>query len=167
MTRNAFTVVIGLAVIVGTAGPALAQSLTADVRTFAGHTYRLADVSLEMLYTIMPPRKDDAGPADTAPTTGARTPMLFGSASQIGQFLDKAPAPLQAQRQSETVTLRRDGTEVRLPLTELTSLAFKRTRITSTLPPHVAPQHYRHAVTAVLLDGSQLEGDYVNLGTTV
>src|SRR5262245_48672262 len=166
MIVNALKIAIGLALVSATAGPAFAQSITAEVRTFAGQTYRLTDVSLEVPYTIVPPRKDDAGPAETAPTTGPRTPMLFGSAAQIGHFLDRGPDPLQGQRQSEIVTLQKDGVEVRLALAALQSLSFTRTRIISTLPPYVAPDHYRHAATAVLLDGSRVVGDYVNFGTT-
>jgi hypothetical protein len=166
MIGNALKIAIGLAIVSATAGPAAAQSITAEVRTFTGQTYRLIDVSLEVLYTIVPPRKDDAGPAETAPTTGPRTPMLFGSAAQIGRFLDRGPDPLQGQRQSETVTLRKNGVDVQLPLVTLDSLSFTRTRVVSTLPPYVASEHYRHAASAVLLDGRRVEGDYVNLGTT-
>jgi len=169
MIWNALKLTIGLVMVTATAGPAVAQSITADVTTFAGQTYRLTDVSLEVLYTIVTPKNEDAGPgpAETAPTTGPRTPMLFGSAAQIGRFLDRGPEPLQGQRQSETVTLRQNGVEVRVVLAEMSSLSFTRVRVPSTLPPYVAAEHYRHAATAVLLDGSRVEADYVNLGTTV
>ena len=166
MIGNALKLAIGLALVTATAGPAAAQSITAEVRTFAGQTYRLTDITLEVLYTIVPPRNNDAGPAETAPTTGPRTPMLFGSAAQIGRFLNGGPDPLQGQRQSETVTLRKNGVDVQIPLGALDSLSFTRARIVSTLPPYVAAEHYRHAATAVLVDGSRIEGDYVNLGTT-
>jgi hypothetical protein len=165
MIANALRIAIGLVIVGATAGPAVAQSITAEVRTFGGQTYHLTDVSMEVLYTIVLP-KGDAGPSETAPTTGPRTPMLFGSAAQIGRFLDRGPDPLQGQRQSETVTLRKNGVEVRLPLAAVDTLSFTRTRIVSTLPPYVASEHYRHTATAVLLDGSRIEGNYVNLGTT-
>jgi len=166
MIGNALKLAIALALVTATAGPAAAQSITAEVRTFAGQTYRLTDITLEVLYTIVPPRRDDAGPAETAPTTGPRTPMLFGSAAQIGRFLNGGPDPLQGQRQSEAVTLRKNGVDVQIPLGALDSLSFTRARIVSTLPPYVAAEHYRHAATAVLLDGTRIDGDYVNLGTT-
>lgn len=165
MSRNALQIAIGLAVLAATAGPARAQMTTAEVRTFGGQTYRLTDASLEVLYTIMVPKKDDDGPAETGSATGARAPMLFGSAAAIGRFLDKAPEPLQGRRQSETLTLQKDGVEMRVPLTEVSALSFARMRIRSALPPHVAPEHYRYAAIAVLLDGTRLEGDNVNLGT--
>ena len=165
MSRKALQIAIGLAVLAATVAPVRAQTVTAEVRTFAGQTYRLADASLEVLYTIVVPKKDEGGPSETAPATGARTPMLFGSAAAIGRFLDKGPDPLLGHRQSETITLRKDGVEMRVPLAELSALSLTRERIRSGLPPHVAPEHYRYAATALLHDGSRLEGDYVNLGT--
>jgi hypothetical protein len=93
--------------------------------------------------------------------------MLFGSAAAVSRFLDKGPEPLQGRRQSETLTLSKDGVETRVTLAEMSTLTFMRQRIRSGLPPHVAPQHYRYAATAVMVDGTIVEGDYVNLGTTV
>ena len=166
MDRTALMIAVGVALLAATVGQACAQTATAEVRTFAGQTYRLTDASLEVLYTIVPPKKDDGGqPSDTGPTTGARAPMLFGSASSIGRFLDKQADPLLGHRQSETLTLRTDGVEMRIPLAELSALSLTRQRIRSTLPPHVAPEHFRYTATAVLNDGTRLDGDYVNLGT--
>jgi hypothetical protein len=153
--------------LVGAATPLAAQTVNAEVRTWTGQVYQLTDPSLEVLYTIMIPKKDDAAaPADTAPTTGAKTPMLFGSASAIGQFLDKQPEPIQGHRQSDVITLRKDRTEIRLPLAGVAALFFTRQPAASTLPPYVASAHYRYAATAVLADGSRIDGDYVSLGTT-
>jgi hypothetical protein len=168
MNRNALVVAVALAVLVAGAVPAGAQTLNAEVRTWTGQVYQLADPSLEVLYTIMVPRKEEGpGPSETAPTTGARTPMLFGSAGAISQFLDKQPDPLQGHRQSETITLRKDGAEIRVPLASVNALSFARQPARSTLPPYVASEHYRYSATAVLADGSRIDGDYVSLGTAV
>jgi hypothetical protein len=165
MKRNALVLAAGLAVLVAGVTPAGAQT-SAEVRTWTGHTYQLSEPSLEVLYTIVVPKKDEAGPSDTGQTTGARAPMLFGSASAISQFLDKQPEPLQGLRESETITLRQARTEVRLALSSVDALLFARQPARSTLPPYVASEHYRYTVIAVLEDGSRVEGDYVNLGTT-
>lgn len=158
----------GLTAVVGIAMPVPAQTVAAEVRTWSGQVYQLADPSLEVRYTIVVPKKDEiAGPPEPAATTGARTPMLFGSAAAIGQFLDKQPEPIQGHRQSETITLRNDRTEIRLPLGSVAALFFARQPARSSLPPYVASEHYRYAATAVLDDGSRIEGDYVNLGTTL
>jgi hypothetical protein len=166
MNRNALVVAVALAVLVAGAAPAGAQTLRAEVRTWTGQVYQLTDTSLEVLYTIMLPKKDEGpGPSETGPST-AKGPMLFGSASAIGEFLDKQPEPLLGHRQSDTITLRKDGAEIRLPLARIGTLVFTRQAARSTLPPYVAPEHYRYSASAVLDDGSRLEADYVSLGTT-
>ncbi len=168
MNRKALVIAaVAATAILVTQTPLWAQTMTAEVRTWSGQTYQLAEPSLEVLYTIMVPKKDEeVGASQTAPTSGAKTPMLFGSANAISQFLDKQPEPLQGHRQSETITLHKDGAEIRLPLATVGALYFTRQPARSTLPPYVAPEHYRYAATAVLDDGSRIEGDYVSLGTT-
>ena len=167
MNRHALVMAAGLALLVAGATPAAGQTMNAEVRTWTGQTYQLAEPSLEVLYTIMVPTKNGGpGPSETAPTTGASTPMLFGSAAAVSQFLDDQPEPLQGHRQSETITLRRGGAEVRLDLSGIGALFFARQPARSTLPSYVASEHYRYSATAVLNDGSRVEGDYVNLGTT-
>ena len=165
------TVLIGVAAavsaLVGVATPSGAQTTTAEVRTWTGQVYQLADASLEVRYTIIPPKKDEAaGPSEGAPTTGSRTPMLFGNASQISSFLEKQAEPIQGVRQGETITVRKDRTEIQVPIANVAALLFARQPALSTLPPYAAAQHYRYAATAVLVDGTRIEGDYVSLGTT-
>jgi hypothetical protein len=168
MRPNALITAVGLALLIAGAVPAAAQTMTtAEVRTWTGQTYLLTEPSLEVRYTIMVPPKDGGpGPSETAPTTGPQTPMLFGSAATVSQFLDKQPDPLQGHRQSDTITLRRGGTEVRLPLANVGALFFTRQPTRSSLPSYVEAGHYRYAATAVLADGSRIEGDDVSLGTT-
>ena len=165
MNCKALVMAVSLAVFAVGAAPAGGQTMNAEVRTWTGQVYQLADPSLEVLYTIMV-KKADAAEPESAATTGAKTPMLFGSASAIGQFLDKQPDPLLGNRQSETITLRKEGTEIRLPLASIGALFFARQPARSTLPPYVAPAHYRYSATAVLNDGSRVEADYVSLGST-
>jgi hypothetical protein len=166
MRPNALITAVGLALLIAGAVPAAAQTMTtAEVRTWTGQTYLLTEPSLEVRYTIMVPTNEGPGPSETAPTTGPRAPMLFGSAGTISQFLDKQPDPLQGHRQSDTITLRKGGTEVRLPLANVGALFFTRQPTRSPLPSYAAG-HYRYAATAVLADGSRIEGDDVSLGTT-
>jgi hypothetical protein len=148
--------------------PAAAQEPVAEVRTWSGQTLRLTHPSLEVFYTILvkPPEAQES--SDTAqPATGANTPLLFGSAKALAGAIDKKPEPLSGQRQATAVTLAKAGVETKIPLASLASLAFSRVSLASTLPPYVAPTHFRYAATAVLTDGSRVEGDYVNMGTTI
>jgi hypothetical protein len=167
MTPKALVVGVALAALAAGVAPAGGQTMNAEVRTWTGQVYQLADPSLEVRYTIMVKKADGAEPSDNAATTGAKTPMLFGSASAIGQFLDKQPEPLFGNRQSETITMRKEGTEIRLPLASIGALFFARQPARSTLPPYVASEHYRYSAIAVLSDGSRIEADYVSLGTTL
>jgi len=166
MNCKVLVMAVSLAVCAAGAAPADGQTLNAEVRTWGGQVYQLADPSLEVLYTIMVKKADAAEPSDSAATTGAKTPMLFGSAGAIDQFLDKQPDPLLGNRQSDTIMLRKEGADIRLPLAGIGALFFTRQPARSTLPPYVAPAHYRYSATAVLNDGSRIEADYVSLGTT-
>jgi hypothetical protein len=154
------------AVLLSGAAPAPGQTPGAEIRTWSGQVYQLAEPSLEVRYTIVIPRKDEGPQPAPAPTTGAPVPMLFGSASAINQFLEDQPEPLQGHRQSDTITLRKAGAEIRLDLASIGALFFARQPARTGLPPYVASQHYRYSATAVLTDGARIEGDYVNLGTT-
>jgi hypothetical protein len=167
MIRNGLIIAAAaLAAVVTAAAPARAQAPSAEVRTWTGQVYQLTESSLEVLYTIMLPGKDEGpAPAARGPATGGR-PMLFGSANSISQFLDKQPEPLQGHRQGEAITLRKEGAEIRLPLAGIVALFFVRHPARSTLPSYVAAGHYRYSATALLDDGSRIEADYVSLGTT-
>jgi hypothetical protein len=164
MIRNALIAAAAVIAVAVSPTSASAQTPGAEVRTWGGDVYQLTDSSLEVLYTILVPTADR--PAETAPTSPAQTPMLFGPPGTIGDFLERQPEPLQGRRQSESITLRRGSTEIQLPLASVGALYFARQPVRSTLPPYVAPAHYRYSATAVLTDGSRVESDYVNLGTT-
>ena len=164
MIRNALIAAAAVIAVAVAPTPVSAQTSGAEVRTWSGHVYQLTDASLEVLYTILVPTADK--PAETAPSSPGQTPMLFGAPGAVSDFLEKQPEPLQGRRQSESITLRQGGTEVQLALNSIGALFFSRQPVRSTLPPYVAPAHYRYLATAVLTDGSRIESDYVNLGTT-
>ena len=160
------TLIIGLAGVVIAAAPVAAQDPVAEVRTWSGETLRLSQPSLEVFYTILVKGKEDTAPSPDASPSAAPA-MLFGSATALASALDRKPDPLSGQRQAETVTIQKGGVERRIPLLSLASLVFARRPVVSSLPPYLAVTHFRYAATAVLLDGTTVEGDYVNLGTTI
>jgi uncharacterized protein YjeT (DUF2065 family) len=160
--------VIGLAGVAIAVAPVAAQEPVAEVRTWSGETLRLSQPSLEVFYTIPVKGEDAQQPTEpTAPGSSPAPPMLFGSATALAGALEKKPEPLSGQRQAESVTLKKGAVERRIPLLSVASLVFARRPVVSTLPPYVAPTHFRYAATAVLLDGTTVEADYVNLGTTI
>jgi hypothetical protein len=177
------------------APPALAQEVTAEIRTWSGQSLTLKDPTFEVFYTILPSVTAAlGGPGLYAPTTpygfpvptpqaatgelAQPTPTIgvgsvgfqTGTAMQVaaGTLLPPGPASKQGRRQQEFLTVSRAGAEVHIPVSNLVSLAFTRLPVQgSPLPPYVAPTHFRHGVTAVLADGSQIDGDYVNMGTAL
>lgn len=164
--RSVLYLIIGLAGVVIAVAPVAAQDPVAEVRTWSGETLRLSHPSLEVFYTILVKGKEDTPPSPDASPSAAPA-MLFGSATALTSALDKKPDPLSGQRQAETVTLQKGGVERRIPLLSVASLVFARQPVVSSLPPYVAATHFRYAATAVLVDGTTVEGDYVNLGTTI
>jgi hypothetical protein len=164
--QSILCLIIGLAGVVIAVAPVAAQDPVAEVRTWSGETLRLSQPSLEVFYTILVKGREDVPPpSDTG--ASAAPAMLFGSATALSSALDKRPDPMSGLRQAETVTLQKGGVERRIPLLNVASLVFARQLVVSSLPPYVADTHFRYAATAVLVDGTTVEGDYVNLGTTI
>jgi hypothetical protein len=171
--------------------PAVAQQVTAEVRTWSGQSLTLTDATFEVFYTIMPSVTAAlGGGGGYAPAIpGAPTPpgasgelaqppatigvgtvgFQSGTAMQAasGTLLPQGPASKQGRRQQEIVTVFRQGVETQVPVANIASLAFTRSDIKSPLPPYASGAHFRHAVTATLTDGSKIEADYVNLGTAL
>jgi len=151
--------------------PSAAQDTSAEVRTWGGQSWRLGQPSLEVFYTIPAPPKGGAPESYGAPPPsggGSSSLSMSGSVQALSSFLDTGPGPKQGHRQAEHITIRYGGVETRLPLASITSLTFTRQLVSSSsLPPYYASRHFRYAATAVLTDGSRVEGDYVNLGTLI
>ncbi len=175
---------LALASLAASAVPSLAQDLTADVRTWSGQSLTLKQPSFEVVYTMFPPPQEgeqggggQTGGMEGLATQGAgvqsgtgrlQAAQVFGSLRSIGALLDRGSEPMQGNKQSDHVTLHRGGVERQIPVTSIASLTFQRRRVAnSTLPPYVANQHYRHGATATLVDGTRVDGDYVNLGTAL
>ena len=155
------------------ATPSAAQDTSAEVRTWTGQSWRLAQPSLEIFYTIPAPTKGatasyGAAPAGGAGTAGKSSLSMSGSVQALESFFDSGAEPRQGRRQAEYITIRRGAVETRLPLASITSLTFTRQPVSnSSLPPYLVSRHFRYAATAVMTDGSRLEGDYINLGTLI
>jgi hypothetical protein len=116
---------------------------------------------------VLPPPTTDLGQSGTNIGVGS---IGFQSGTALraaaGTLLPPGPPSKQGRRQQNEVILSRQGVEVHVPVSSLASLAFTRLSVVpSGLPPYVSL--FRHGATAVLADGSKVDGDYVNLGTAV
>jgi hypothetical protein len=167
--RALCAVVAGLLVAAG-AGSAPAQEVTAEVRTWSGESWTLGNPTLDVFYTIAPQLEDTpVGPAAvSSPEAGAA-----GSRSNVITFqIQAAPSSkrvpaIQARREAGVLALSRGGLIVRVPVDRIASLSFSRQAVAPRLPATMAPPLFRYGATAVLVDGSRIEADDVNLGTTV
>jgi hypothetical protein len=179
MNRKVLIGPLAALVVLGAAAlPAAAQDVTAEVKTWAGQSLRLSQPSLEVFYTIVPAEEGQVPGAAGGP------PGSMGSAASSGSligtevrgslqsltrlFSGGGPEPLQGNRQAQTVAVRQAGIERSIPVDTIRDLAFRREHVSnSTLPPYVAPTHFRYSASLVLNDGSRVDADYVNLGTIV
>jgi len=138
--------------------PSAAQDMSADVRTWAGQSWRLAQPSLEVFYTIPAPAKGGSDYGAPPPSGGGKSSLsMSGPIGALSSFLDTGPGPRQGHRLAEYLTIRRGEVETRLPLASIASLTFTRQPVSgSSLPPYFAGRHCRYAATAVMTDGSRV-----------
>lgn len=169
MKRSVLAISAGLLLLVASHGPGMAQDSTAEVKTWAGQSLRLAEPSFQVVYTVLV-EKDQAGvaPAGEAVAPGGGPLELRGSVKALSSFLERGLQSRWGRRGADTLMIRKDGVETRVPFESIESMQFTRQPVTSNvLPPYYTSGHYRHAASVVLKNGARLEADYVNLGTAV
>jgi len=167
------------AILVGTAGTAAAQDVTATVRTWSGQSWQLAQPSLEVFYTIVSKSQETGASGSTGvgqlggmSNLGlgilgrqAVDPSLFTLNRLFGST---APDTIQGHRQAQEITVYRGGAATQIAVASIATLAFARQAVKdSSLPPYFADTHVRSAATVLLTDGTRVEADYVNLGGTL
>jgi hypothetical protein len=160
------------------ASVAVAQDVAADVRTWTGQALRLGSPTLDVFYTVLPPAppgevaapglSSRAGTSQAGTVTTTMTVQQSAVRPPEGYAAPQTGDSKQGRRAQNVITVTRGGVDVRVPLTSVTAITFARAPLTkSLLPPYAGADHYRYAATLDLTDGSQVAGDYVNLGTTV
>jgi hypothetical protein len=178
MSTRAILALLAAVTVFGGATPTVdAQEAVAEVQTWSGQSWTLREPTLEVFYTLVGPKPDSAG----LPTAGGTqinligqslAPRFSGSVGSIqaeARGLDSgSPDATQGRRQRQVLTVVRRGSEIQVPVASVAHIRFSREPITkSPLPPYVADDHFRYAAVIVLLDGSTVEADSVNLGTTI
>lgn len=154
---GAVTIVAAVAALVGSAA---AQETAAVVRTYQGDSYRLAEPSLEVFYTIGEPKEKKA--EATAPPTISLTTQP--PSAEAGA--EKEEKLLRGHSRLTEFTVAKDGVETRIAWDRIRALVITRQPVpASGLPPYVS--HYRYSASVTLTDGQRVDADYVNLGTTL
>jgi hypothetical protein len=159
------TAVAAVAIVTVLAAGAAAQESSATVRTYQGLTVKLADPSLEVFYTIGEP-KERKEESRFQPGIVVTTNAAAGGAAEQAAPSEQEPTLLRGHSQAADLAVWRQGVETRFAWDQVRAMRFARTPVTvASLPPYIP--YYRYAVTVSLVDGQQVEADYVNLGATV
>ena len=176
--KTSILLLMAAAPLAGTVSSAVAQDVTATVRTWSGQSLQLGQPSLEVFYTIVSKTQETSGAAGSS-SVGQVTAMGNMGLGLLGaQYVDpslmtlnrlfgsQAPDTIQGHRQAQDITVYRDGVATQIAMGRIASLAFTRQPVTdSPLPPYIAATHIRSGATVLLTDGSRVDADYVNLGT--
>lgn len=176
--KTVFSLLVAVT-LAGLAGAAAAQDVTAEVRTWSGQSWRIAQPSLEIFYTIVSKTQESSQGGGTGVSQiGGMTQLGLGVLGRQAVdpslftlnrlFGSQAPDTIQGHRQASEIILYRDGVATQIPVASIAILTFTRQPVQdSSLPPYLADTHVRFGATAVLADGTRVEADYVNLGTLI
>jgi hypothetical protein len=180
MNRHALIALLALVWVTALTIPALAQDVTADVKTWSGQSWRLSQPSLEVFYTIVSKPQEvsaEKGSGSMEKVTSFSSLSLGGlsreavdpSLATLRRFFGQtAPDTIQGHRQGQEITAYRGGVATQIPLGNISSITFKRQPVRdSSLPPYVAATHIRHGADIELADGNRIDADYVNLGAVI
>ncbi len=174
MRQLMVTAAITVAVVVLLVGSAPGQDITGTIRTYQGISYRVAEPTLEMSYTIGEPKSIGHNPSQvTGGQSGSIniTTMSGGGPSggeQPGGGGAAEERLLRGHSRVTDFTVWRQGVEARIPLDQIRAMRFARNPVTVAslrMPPYIPD--YKYSVSVVLITGERVEADYVNLGATI
>jgi hypothetical protein len=175
MRQYMVTAVAAVAVVVFLAGSAPGQDINATIRTYQGVSYKLADLSLEVFYTIGEPKSIGHNPSQVTglqPSGPLVSVTSMGGTPSGGEQSGGGGAAeerlLRGHSRATDITVWRQGVESRIPLDQIRAMRFSRNPVTVMglrMPPYIPD--YKYSVSVALVTGEQLEADYVNLGATI
>ena len=163
------TIVFFVAVLLSPA-LAAAQDVVAEVETWQGQTLRIAQPSLEVMYSIVP--APILGRSGAAIGEGAGAPAAAAApvAVSVGTTtvqktpVGAGPAPIQGRRPQNFVTFVSSGVEIQVPFERIAAILVERRPVaTNMLPSYVEPS-MRSVATATLVDGGTIQAAQVNFG---
>jgi hypothetical protein len=177
MRQYMITAVAIVAVILSLAGSAPGQDINGTIRTYQGVSYNVADLSLEVLYTIGEPKSIGHNPSQV---TGLQPSGPLVSVTNMGGTPSGGEQPggggaaeerlLRGHSRTTEITVWRQGVETRIPLDQIRAMRFGRKPVTAAgaglrMPPYVPD--YKYSASVILITGERVEADYVNLGATI
>lgn len=166
MRQHMVTAVATVAVLLFLAGSAPGQDISATIRTYQGVSYKVADPSLEVFYSIGEPKEKTEGskfPSMISITPGSTG--AGGGGEAAGEAASEAIV-LRGHSRANDITLSSQGVETRIAWEQVQAMRFARKPVTvQGLPPYIPC--FRYSVSLNLVTGVKVEADYVNLGATI
>jgi hypothetical protein len=166
MRDHMVSVGAALAVVMFLAGSAVGQESSATIRTYQGVSYKVADPSLEVFYTIGEPKEK---PTEMGTQFGSMINISTSATSSTGAEpsapTGKEERLLRGHSRASEFTVSRQGVETRIAWDQVRAIRFARKSVDrATLPIYVP--HYRYSASVTTVTGQQVEADYINLGAT-
>jgi hypothetical protein len=175
MRQHLVTAVAIVALVLFLAGSAPGQDISATIRTYQGVSYNVADLSLEVFYTIGEPKSIGHNPSQV---TGLQPSGPLVSVTNMGGTPSGGEQPggggaaeerlLRGHSRATDITIWRQSVETRIPLDQIRAMRFGRKLVAVAglrMPPYIPD--YKYSVSVILMTGDQVEADYVNLGATI
>ena len=175
MRQLMITAVTTVVVVVLLVGSAPGQDINGTIRTYQGVSYNLADLSLEVFYTIGEPKSIGHNPSQV---TGLQPsgPMVSITNVSGGPSGGEQPGGggaaeerlLRGHSRAADITVWRQGVETRIAWDQIRAVRFARNPVTVAglrMPPYIPD--YKYSVSVVLVTGERVEADYVNLGGAI
>jgi hypothetical protein len=165
MRQHMVTALTAAVVVMFLVGSGLAQDTTATIRTYQGVSYKVADPSLEVFYTIGEPKEKEE-PGKFQPAISISTSATTTSGGEQAAGGAQEAKLLRGHSRASDITVSRQGVETRIALEHIRAMRFARKPVTNAILPPYVP-YYKYSVTVSLMSGQQVEADYVNLGMTI
>jgi len=167
MRDHMVAVGVAVAIVMLLAGSAVGQESSATIRTYQGLSYKVADPSLELFFTIGEPGEK---PAELGTQFGSMINISTSATSSTGA---EPPTPagteeklLRGHSRASEFVVSRQGVETRIALDQIRTIRFTRKSVAKAALPTYVP-HYKYSASVTMVTGQQVEADYVNLGATV
>jgi hypothetical protein len=169
------TVTAVTAMVVFLVGSAAGQESSATIRTYQGLSYKVADLSLEVFYTIGEPKekeKEEDSSQQFQPTISVMSTSTSATGGEqfppAGAGAEKEAKLLRGHSRMSHITVSNQGVETRIALDQVRSVRFARKPVAAAglrLPPYLP--YYRYSASVSLTSGAQVEADYVNMGGAI
>lgn len=165
------TVTAATAVVAFLVGSAAGQESSATIRTYQGLSYKVADLSLEVFYTIGEPKEKEEQDWTQRfqPTISVMSTSAAATGGEqmppAGAGAEKEAKLLRGHSRMSHITMSNQGVETRIAVDQIRSVRFARKPVATAglrLPPYIP--HYRYSASVSLTSGAQVEADYVNMG---